>query len=295
MNSYQGNLAILNQTIEVNPHDVGAIARRGEIYRLMKDYQVSLADFNLAIQQNPAYFWALAHRGETYRLMKCYPEALADFNLAIELNPNYAWAFAHRGATYRFMGKFYYEKALADFSRAIELQPNYAWALAYRARIYDLLRHYEEALVDFDRARALDKTLFEDWQTERGMLHSYCGRYAEAIACCQEALQKNPNNCFALYNIAVFKFRWQGLAEARSDIDIARGALLASINTEARGIVLYRLGGLAAIEGKTEEALNLLQEAILLTQEAIEFAPHDIAWLELRDRPRFQHLIAHSI
>lgn len=292
MERYKTTLADLNQAIERNHDDARKIAHQGETNCLMKQYDEALTDFSQAIRQNPTYVWAIAHRGETYSLMKRYGEALMDFNQAIELKPDYAWAIAHRGKTYRFMGKHYYEKALADFSRAIDLKPDYAWAIAYRARTYDLLRRYEEALVDFDRAIALDETLFSDWRSERGMLLSYCGRYAEAIACCQQALLENSDDRFALYNIAVFKTRWKGLADARTDIDKARIALLAAVNTETRGIVLYRLGGLAALEGKTAQALNYLQEAIPLEKEAIESARHDIAWLELRDHPRFQFLIA---
>ena len=213
MNSYQEILANLNQSIAYNPNDIRAIAQRGDIYRLLKQYEEALADFSRAVGQNPIYVWAITRRGEVYRMMKRYPEALADFNQAIELKPDYAWAIAHRGATYRFMGHHYYEKALAEFSHSIELKPDYAWAIAYRARINDMLRRYEDALVDFDRAIALDRTLFNDWRCERGMLLSYCGRYAEAIDCCQEALLENPSDSFALYNIAVFKTRWQELSK----------------------------------------------------------------------------------
>ncbi|MBH8552513.1 tetratricopeptide repeat protein [Nostocaceae cyanobacterium CENA357] len=292
MKSYGEAIASLNQSIKHNPNNTEAIAHQGEAYRLGKQYEEALIYFNQAIAQNSTYAWAIAHRGEVYRLMKRYPQALADFNQSLELKPDYVWALAHRGVTYRLMGKHYYEKALADFSQAIDLNPNYAWALAYRARLYDLLRRYEEALVDFDRAIVLDQTVFDNWLSERGSLLSYCGQYAEAIDCCQLALQEDPKNHFALYNIAIFQARWQGLAEASTDIEKARALLLTLRDTQERGMVLYRLGGLAAIENQPEIALNYLREAILLDQEAIEFARHDVAWLELRNSPKFLMLIA---
>jgi len=292
MKQFEENLANLNRDIKQNPDNAWALAHRGETYRLMERYQEALMDFNRCIELDSTYAWAIARRGETYRLMEDYDKALADFSRAIELTPTYAWAIAHRGATYRFMGKCYYDKALADFNRAIELTPTYAWALAYRALIHELLNRYEETLADFDRALALDDTLFNNPLSKRGLLLSYCGRYAEAIACCQQALLENPDDHFALYNVAVFKACWQGLAEARADVRKAHAALLSVVNTEARGIALYRLGGLAALEGRTEQALNYLEEAILLENETIEYACHDLAWLDLRSEPRFQSLIA---
>ncbi len=292
LKSYSETIASLNQSNKHNPDNTEAIAHQGEVCRLAKHYKEALTHFNQAIAQNSTYAWAIAHRGEVYRLIKCYPQALVDFNQSLELKPDYVWALAHRGVTYRCMGKHYYQKALADFSRAIDLNPNYAWAIAYRARLYDLLRRYEEALVDFDRAIVLDQTVFDNWLSERGSLLSYVGQYAEAINSCQLALQADPNNHFALYNIAIFQARWRGLAEASLDVEKARTLLLTLQDTQERGMVLYRLGGLAAIEGQPEIALNYLREAISLDQEAIEFARHDVAWLEMRKSPKFLRLIA---
>jgi hypothetical protein len=55
---------------------------------------------------------------------------------------------------------------------------------------------------------------------------------------------------------------------------------------------LYRLGGLAALEGDRNQALSYLTDAILLENEPMELARRDLAWLDLRDDPRFVSLIA---
>jgi tetratricopeptide (TPR) repeat protein len=224
--------------------------------------------------------------------MKRFQEALSDFNRAIELNPDYTWAIAHRGATYHFLGKGYYNKGLADFNRAIDLKPNYAWAIAYRCQIYTLMKRYSEALVDCDRAIALDNTIVPNWPGERGLLLSYLGRYAEVISCCEQGLQENPNDYVTLYTLAVVKARWKGLNEAKVEIDKTRAALQAVVNKSTPAGALYRLGGLAALEGDRNQALSYLTDAILLENEPMELARRDLAWLDLRDDPRFVSLIA---
>ena len=285
-------LAELNRAIEQNRDDTRVIAQRGETYRQMEQLEKALSDFNRAIELNPNYAWAIARRGEIYVKMKRFREALSDFNRAIELNPDYTWAIAHRGATYRFLGKGYYNKALADFNRAIDLKPNYAWAIAYRCQIYTLMKRYEEALVNCDRAIALDKTIVANWPGERGLLLSYLGRYAEVISCCEQGLQENPNDYVTLYTQAVVKARWKGLNEAKVEIDKTRAALQAVVNKSTPAGALYRLGGLAALEGDRNQALSYLTQAILLENEPLELARRDLAWLDLRDNPRFVSLIA---
>ena len=293
MERYQDTLAELNRAIEQKPDDTRAIAQRGETYRQMEHFEAALADFDRAIELNPNYAWAIAHRGETYYLMKRYEEALADFNRAIDLNPDYTWAIAHRGVTYRFLGEAYYTKALADLDRAIERQPDYVWAIAYRCRVYELMKSYKKSLTDFDRAIAFDDTIFmKNWRIERGLILCYDGQYSQVIACCEQRLQEAPQDSTALYCIAVAKARWQGLDKAKSAIERARTALFSQWETEDRGDILYRLSGLAVLEGNCEQAWQYLREAIPINDEAIELVGHDPAWIDWRHHPKTQALLA---
>jgi tetratricopeptide (TPR) repeat protein len=285
-------LAALNWAIEQNPQDSRAIARRGEMCRLAGRYEEALADFSRAIALQPDYAWAIAHRGETYYLLKRYREALADFNRAVELNPTNAWTLAHRGASYDRMER--YEEALADLNRAIELNPTYAWAFAYRCRAYEMMGRYEEALVNFDQAIALDQTIIKDWITERGLLLSFVGRYAEGMEYYERALREQPDNHLTLYCIAFTKTRWKGLAQTKPEIDKARAVLESQLNQPDVSAVLYELGGLAALEGQTDEALNYLQEAMSLDYMPKRRALHDLAWLDLYSDPRFLALVGES-
>ncbi|NEP28259.1 tetratricopeptide repeat protein [Moorena sp. SIO3I6] len=293
MTAYQQTVSNLNLASAQNPEKAKALAQQGEADRLMGDFEAALAKFTDAIELNFNNPWALAHRGQTYYQIKRYDEARTDFSRAIDLNPNYLWALAHRGVTYRFMGEAYYTMAVADLDRAIELKPDYLWAIAYRARVYELMKCYKKALIDFDRAIAFDKTIFvKNWQIERGLILCYDGQYAEAIACCQQRLEEVPDDTTALYCIAVAKARWQGLTQAKSEIERTRSVLRSQWQTGDRGDILYRLSGLAILVGNCEQAWEYLEEAIPINDEAIELVGHDPAWMEWRDHPKTQALLA---
>lgn len=292
MDFYQHTLEELNRAIAQTPKNAKALAQRGETYRLRGHFDAALADFNRAVELDFSYAWAIAHRGETYHQINRYEEARTDFSSAIELNPDYTWAIAHRGVTYRFMGEAYYTLALADLDRAIELKPDYVWAIAYRCRVYELMKRYKIALTDFDRAIAFDKTIFiKNWQVERGLILCYDGQYSQAISWCEQRLQQAPNDTTALYCIAIAKACWHGLDKARSEIERSRTALLSQPETADRGDILYRLSGLAILEGDCEQAWRSLREAIPINDEAIELVGHDPAWMDWRDHPRTQALL----
>jgi tetratricopeptide (TPR) repeat protein len=282
-------LADFDRAIAQGPKNSWALAHRGQACCLMGRYDEALADLDRAIALNPDYGWALARRGETWRLMERYDEALVDFDRAIALKPAYAWALAHRGETHRLMGC--YDEALDDLNRAIALNPAYAWAFACRCLLHEQWRRYEQALQDLDRTVALDETIFSAWRSDRGLLLSFCGRYAQAIAWCEGELREQPENALLLYALAVTQARWRGLAEARSHIARARQALRTMVEVDVSGAIFYRLGGLAALEGQSDRALRYLRQATHLRGGRFETACHDLAWLNLRSDPRFQALI----
>ena len=260
----------------------------------MEQYEVTLAKLNQMIDLNPADAWALAHRGELFRLTGCYTQALTDLNQAIAQKNDYAWALAHRGVLYRWLQA--YEKALADLTCAIDLKPDYAWALAHRGSIFTILRRYADALCELDRIIAVAPALIPSGPGERGMLLNYLGRYAETMICCRQGLALCPTDYAARYSLTVALTQANGLNVAQSEIALTRAYLEAILQRElldsaTQAAVLYRLGGLAALQGWSEQAVHYLKEAVAVDDEPGEMARHDPAWLPLREHNAFQAIL----
>jgi tetratricopeptide (TPR) repeat protein len=289
-------LADLNERLRQNPNDAWMLAQRGEIYRLSGCYTKALMDFNDALARQPNYAWALAHRGETYCLMGAYGDALTDFDQAIALRPTYTWAAAHRGVLFRLMGR--YSAALADFDHAFALKPDYTWVITQRGNTYMRQKRYTEALADLDRVVALDETFIPHWRGERGLILNAMGRYGETVVCCEQALQKHKKDHIALYSLVVARHLWQGSVAAQAEREQTRKLLQAILQTALPGDVqagaLYRLSGLAALEGQREQALTYLQRGISLDHEPRGLAHYDPAWQEMWVDPQFQALIAEN-
>src|SRR6266566_2170276 len=184
-----------------------------------------------------------------------YQEALADLDRAIVLNDQNELAFAERGEIYHQMGR--YQEALADLDRAIALNYQNAWVIERRGNIYDDMGLYQEALADYDRTIALDKNL--QYILDRAVALSHLREYAKAIENYKQVLNKNPNDFRVLYNIAVAVARWKSLSEAQIYINKTR---LEINKRKTDSVTLYVLGGLSALSGNTDEALDYLQQAI---------------------------------
>ncbi|MBD2015204.1 CHAT domain-containing protein [Microcoleus sp. FACHB-53] len=114
-----------------------------------------------------------------------------------EGSSDYVRAIASRGETYRLVKR--YDEALADFDRAIELDPNYAFAFASRGETYRLLGQYDKALADFDRAIDLD-SYYTFALASRGWVYMALNCYNEALADFDRAIELDPNYVFALSN-----------------------------------------------------------------------------------------------
>ena len=105
----------------------------------------------------------------------------------IEQNPNNSHAYFSRHSAWMRIGEP--RRALTDLNKAIELQSQpSAMSLMARGEVYRHLGHHEQALVDLDRAEAIDPA---DWRhgIVFGLLyqadsHARLGNEAAALNCC---------------------------------------------------------------------------------------------------------------
>lgn len=290
LKEHQRAIEDYNQAIALDPKYALAYNNRGIAYRSLKEYERAIEDYNQAIALDAKEAMAYNNRGNAYSDLKEYERAIEDHNQAIALDLKYAMAYNNRGNAYR--GLEAYEQAIEDYNQAIVLDPKYATAYNNRGIAYRGLKRYENCLADLKQAFNLDETLNDTLNNWLGLAFSYTGQYAEAIIKYDKDLEVDPDNYTSLYNKAVAIARWKGLPIAQPDIEKACAVLRSPKTAQKEYAILYGNGGIEAVLGNTEKALDYLKRAVALDIEVADWARHDVAWLDLHSHPVFLNLIS---
>jgi adenylate cyclase len=150
-----------------------------------------------------AYTYYLRGRQFLHRHSKSYYQlARRMFTKAVELDPMFARAYAGIADCDSFLFLHYHVDAaidniLATSARALELEAGLAEAHASRGLALSLAQRTEEAMLEFERAIALDPNSFE--------AHYFCARacfaqnkLGRAAALCERATELKPDDYQAL-------------------------------------------------------------------------------------------------
>jgi tetratricopeptide (TPR) repeat protein len=316
-------LTDFDRVIELNPSDAGAFLSRGQVYRQTGRFREAIPEFEHAMELDADLrHEAQKEMGLTFKAMGEHKEAIEALRKALKAQSACSECWIALAELCRLVyppdeiayhlkqdpasetgdvptlkcravalrhARCYHD-ALLDLNCAIDVDSHNAGAVAERAETLRLVGNYEEAIADFENALELGYGR-EEMLVNYGLTLSYLGRYSEAIDIYQEGLRDDPNSYVHLYNIAVAMARWKGL-EAAEPAMVQAQEMLENANTGEDGAALYGLGGLAALVGDSARALEFLRHAIPLQSSAIEWARHDVAWLDLRANPVFQALLA---
>jgi tetratricopeptide (TPR) repeat protein len=110
-----------------------------------------------------------------------YTEAIESYSRAIEIDPNFALAYLDRGLTYRILKE--YEKANNDFNKAIELHFEPVSTPYYQRGLIGFDQgHYNEAIVDLTKAIDLKYSPPSEIYSARGAAYIQQGKYEQATA-----------------------------------------------------------------------------------------------------------------
>jgi tetratricopeptide (TPR) repeat protein len=167
-----GNLpaavALLEGYLQKFAPDGPVLTQLGIFYTSQQKYDQAINCFNRSLKVEPLNADALHRRSMVYSTQKKYPEAIKDLTMVIKLRPGSGRAYQWRASAYEQVGD--YASAIADLGKAIQL-PNKNRIEYYivRADLYAKLKHYKEAIADYDtvlKANALDDTvLYKKGQT----------------------------------------------------------------------------------------------------------------------------------
>jgi tetratricopeptide (TPR) repeat protein len=283
--------------------------------------------FNQAIEKDPGFALAYAGLADSYNNLAsngyvaprdAIPQAKEAAREALKLDENLAEAH-----TSLAVAAFYYDwnwqEAEKEFKRAIALNPNYAAAHYGYGAFLDNMGRFEEALLEYNRARELEP-LSLPINANIGMHYAAARQYEQAVKQLTTTLEMDPNFAYAHWLLAaVYVIKptlGDAIAEAQRAVALEPGSpryigilgmayAVAGRRSEASKILgdLKELSKrkyvpptsaaniLAHMGGKTDEALEELERGY-------EDRSWIMCWLKvnpifdpLRPDPRFQALL----
>jgi tetratricopeptide (TPR) repeat protein len=282
---------IFDNVVDVDPKNATAFYNRGVARRILGNYEGAIDDNGEAIKLKPDYAEAHNNRGVARHQQGDYEGAISDFNNAIEFKLDYAEAYNNKGASRHYQGNF--TCAIADFDEAIKLKPDYAESFSNRGLTRGILGDFDGAIDDFDQTLKYDKNNFNALNG-LGLMCSYQGDYKKARRYYKKAHKIDKKALNTLYNLAVVAIRqWSVIRADKAVNKVQRRIekLQESAKGRELGQICYATGGLAALAGDYDSALDWLEKALPLMRDAAGWAQQDIAWDVLREDERFLALV----
>ena len=205
---------------------------------------------------------------------KLFAEALAEKNpqKAIELYTEVLELDSSNVGAYNNRANFYAvtsntSKAMLDYNKAIELDPNYTNTYYNRAILYNRLGQVSKAIEDYNKAIELDPNNTNAY-FNRANLYKDLERTQDALEDYNKVIELNPTDANA-YKLRAFLNevlgnKTEALVDYRKYIEL----------NPQNAFVNYRLANILLKAEKYDEALNMVNKAILLDDKEYTHVYH---------------------
>jgi TolB-like protein/Flp pilus assembly protein TadD len=262
------------------------------------DMEYARQMFRQAIDIDPEFARAWAGYADSFAFMVMYSDPQESYRgnateaseKALELDPSLAEAHASRGLAYLVCED--YEQAEAEFNKALELNPALFETYYYYGRARFHQGDMEAAAELFSKAAEVNPADYQSRllrvQILRGM-----GRTDEAleeakagIAAVEKHLEWSPDDARALHLGA-------GSLILVGDVERADRWLRRAIEIDPNdSVVLYNVACNYATLGRTEQALDYLEQAVDHGTVNASWMRHDEDLSSLHGSPRYQEMLA---
>ncbi len=196
--------------------------------RTREGFEKAATSFQDAVNRDPNYAQAYAGLADVYAMMSDYgyvpakqymPKARVAALRALKINESLAEAHT----SLALIAENYdwdWQTAEKEYRRAIELNPNYATAHHWYAECLAFEGHFDEALVESERARQLDP-LSLIIAADNGAIFYFARQYDRAIERFRTVLEMDPN--FSRAHIILASYVQSGqFKQAHADLDAWR-------------------------------------------------------------------------
>jgi tetratricopeptide (TPR) repeat protein/predicted O-methyltransferase YrrM len=220
----------------------------------------AIATCEKALKGDADFAQACQTLGNILQSMGKFDEALGWHTRARQSQPDIADTYTSLGSLYTIQQQW--EEAIASYEQVLHLEPGAVEARFGIGEVFSKIGKPQEALETWFNALTLEPALATpDAHCDLGNLLFKWGKFTQAAACYQRALERNANSVEALHNlgeILVFQGRWHDA--------IACYQQAMKQNPDASW-AHHKLGDVLSKQGKFDEAVAAYRQAIALNPD----------------------------
>jgi tetratricopeptide (TPR) repeat protein len=248
-------LDMIDHALKKDPENIDSQLRKATLEFLLQRYQKATDLCAQFPPGQPGSLDALMTKGLAHRHLGDLQEAMVALNSIVTSYPDNLVARAHRGHTLEMLNEL--DAALEDYEQILSLRPAHEWALYRKSLLFFRKELPEEGLRCVDSILELNAQSARAWKAKGHFLSSQ-GKGEEALWCFQRAVENNPRDFYARFNLIILQNRFVRNAEALESLKVL-------LDVEPYDPDLHILeGDSLEILGKNQEALEAFDRAIAL-------------------------------
>lgn len=220
--TWKDSISLWNKFNEVYDDHTYGMFKVAEYYMRYDDFENTINQFKAITQKFPATPRAYAGIGNMMGKQGKYPEALEAYNkaenIALQIKANVNELYPNRAITYSILKQ--YDKAFPDYEKAIAQDPKNYKIRINRAFAFLDSKRYQDAVNEYSYVLQFEPNNFNHYFL-RGIAFQNMANYPSAIQDYTTSLQLNPNNVNAYHNRAMCYEQTKEIAKALQDAQTA--------------------------------------------------------------------------
>jgi serine/threonine protein kinase/tetratricopeptide (TPR) repeat protein len=240
-----------------------------------------------AIEANPNYQHAIANMGWVHFMLGDLGEAFRWMKRSVALNPADAQHYFALGTVLNSLGE--YNRAVAYFDKALDLQPDFEYAYWGKANVSMVQGKHEEARRDAEQLLKLAPEGFTSLSIA-GESRFFAEDFRAATGYLEQAARHDSTRVAGLLAVAYHRMGDETAARAWAACLERREAPLRASGSELF-YGPYALARLRAMQGRADDALQLLEEAVDKGFRWKDYLERDPSFGSLRTDRRFEMIL----
>lgn len=199
LNAFDQAIDHLKRALELNPENEAVLYELAYCFDLADAHQASVAFFKRFTNDHPYSFVAWYNLGNALSRVERFDESNEALDLCLAIDEGFSSALFSKARNLLLLGS--YQEAIACYQEALTNDGPQAVTFSYIGECYEKMERFEQALIHYDQAIALDPNWLDAW-IGRGVVKDIQGRLPEAIRDLEVAVRLQPENSDAWFYYA---------------------------------------------------------------------------------------------